>query len=158
MTIKVTVPEVIRQFVEGKYGGFTSGAVRLPDGSDLYHVLYDLLERRPCDQPVDRGNLELQLPNRAYGKRMQTFNYLSQRSQHILSRHFEVKMWAEFHDYVDEQKHLHGVNYADAVHTFMCRYGIDSLSEDAFVKNYYRWREKVRGRSEKRRYRKKASR
>jgi hypothetical protein len=35
----------------------------------------------------------------------------------------------------------------DVVHRFMCDYGIDSVSEDALIKNYYRWRENLRKQS-----------
>lgn len=155
ITTRIMLPDALKEYVVGKYGEKSCGKVRFPHSCDLYHILYDLLDRRPWDNPVDRGNVELVLPNRAYGKRPQTYNYLSRRSQQTLARHIETKMWAELHDYVDEQKHLHGVNYADAVHQFMSRYGIESLSEDALLKNYYRWRMKVRSRAAKRGYKKK---
>ena len=65
----------------------------------------------------------------------------------------ELMMWAELHEYLDEQKHRYGIKYIDGVQFFMRRYGIDSLTEEAFLKHYQRWRAKVR-RKEKRSYKK----
>lgn len=143
-TTKINLPSHLCEYLRGKYADFTDGPVRLPDHLDLYHVIFDLLERRPADRPVDHGNLELVLPCRSVGKRPETYNYLGVRSQRILARKIETMMWAEVHDTLDTLKHRDGVDYKDAVHLFICRYGIESLSEDAFLKNYYRWRLKIR--------------
>ena len=55
-------------------------------------------------------------------------------------------LWAEAHDFLDEQKHTYGITYINAIHNFMTMYGIDSITEDAFKKNYYRWRAEIRKR------------
>ena len=151
-TTRIHVAPHLAEYLKGKFGDFSQGPIRLPDSSDLYHVIYDLLERRPSQVQIDRGNLELVLPERSCGKRPETYNYLGLRSQSIISRRIETMMWAEAHEYIDEQKHLHGVDYKDAVVRFRLRYGIASLSEDAFIKNYYRWRGKVRKKEKKRDY------
>ena len=151
-TTRISVPPFIAEYILGKYGSFSKSPVRLPDSTDLYHVIYDLLEKRPVDAPADRGNLELILPERSCGKRPETYNYLGQRSQRMLSERMEVMMWADAHSFIDEQKHQHGVDYKDSVIQFCTRYGIESLSEDAFIKNYYRWRGKVRKKDKKRDY------
>lgn len=151
-TTRISVPPFIAEYMTGKYGSFSHSPIRLPDSTDLYHVIYDLLEKRPVDAPADRGNLELVLPERSVGKRPETYNYLGLRSQKLLSSRMEVMMWADAHDFIDEQKHQNGVDYKDSVILFRSRYGIESLSEDAFIKNYYRWRGKVRKKAKKRDY------
>lgn len=152
-TVKIKVPEHLREYLIGRYGNFDSEEpLRLPDSTDLYHIIFDLLEKRPVTCPVDSGNLVLVLPERSVGKRPEYYNYLGVRSQKIISRKIEVMMWAEAHDLIDEQKHACGIDYKDAIHLFICKYGINSLSEDAFVKNYYRWRDKVRRKDKKREY------
>lgn len=158
MTTRITVPEPIREYLIGKYCDLDANQpVYFPDGDDLYHCLYDLIEKRPANAPmVDSGNIELHLPKRRVGKNPDVYNYISQRAQAILTKRIETKMWAECHDYLDEQKHLYGINYIDGVVTFMKRYQIYSLSEDAFLKNYYRWRTKVREKNKKREYRRKS--
>lgn len=144
ITTRISIPQHLAEYIEGKYGSFTDGPVRLPDSSDLYHVIWDLLEKRPKTAGADSGNLELVLPERSYGKRPESYNYLGIRSQCIIGRKIDTMMWSEAHCYIDEQKHQHGVDYKDAVIRFRLKYGIESLSEDAFIKNYYRWRGKVR--------------
>lgn len=153
-TTRISVPEHLKEYIVGKYGIDSDNPVRLPDTLDLYHCIYDLLEKRPADHPVDRGNLELVLPERSIGKRPESYNYLGVRSQKILAKKIEIMMWAEVHDLLDTLKHRDGIDYKDAVHLFICKYRIDSLTEDAFLKNYYRWRGTVR-RREKRKYQRK---
>lgn len=152
MTTKITVPTHIREYIIGKYGNFQEAPIAFPDNTDIYHTIYDLLERRPASVPVDYGNLEICLPNRSSGKSPKTYNFLGIRSQQIIIRKLELMMWAELHDMVDEQKHRYGVNFISGIHAFMNKYGISSLTEDAFLKNYYRWRSKVRPKEEKRPY------
>lgn len=152
VTARINVPVYIAEYMRGRFAGFSDSPVRLPDNADLYHVVYDLLEKRPAGAVADRGNLELVLPERSVGKRPETYNYLGVRSQRIISRQMELMMWAEAHCYIDEQKHQYGVDYKDAVIRFRLKYGIEHLSEDAFIKNYYRWRGKVRKKGKKREY------
>ncbi len=152
VTTRIIVPQFIAEYIRGRFAGFSDSPVRLPDSADLYHIIYDLLEKRPSCAAVDKGNLELVLPERSIGKRPETYNYLGVRSQRIISRKMELMMWAEAHSYIDEQKHLEGVDYKDSVIRFRLKYGIESLSEDAFIKNYYRWRSKIRRKEKKREY------
>lgn len=153
ITVKIKVPPHLCEYLVGRFGNFDmNNPIRLPDSLDLYHLLFDLLEKRPVTCQVDSGNLELVLPERSVGKRPESYNYLGVRSQQIIVRKIEIMMWAEAHDLIDEQKHVYGVDYKDAVHLFMTKYAILSISEDAFVKNYYRWRGKVRRKEKKREY------
>lgn len=152
VTTRINLPEHLREYIEGKYGGFSHNAIRFPDSLDLYHFIFNLLEKRPVNQLKDEGNLEIILPERSIGKRPEYYNYLGQRSQRILVRKIDTMMWAEAHDFIDHKKHVDGMEYKDAVHLFMTRYGIDSLTEDAFLKNYYRWRGKVRKKEKIREY------
>lgn len=154
MNTKIQVPEHIREYVVGKFNDFQDGAVRFPDQTDVYHSIYDLLGKRPQNCPVDKGNLEIQLPARSIGKSPSVYNYLGLRSVCIIVKKLENMMWAELHDVLDHNKHRYGIEYIVGIHEFMNKYGIESLSEDAFLKNYYRWRAKIR-RKEKRKYTKK---
>lgn len=146
MTTKITVPSHLKEYIIGKFCNFQDIPVRFPDSLDIYHIIYDLLEKRPANHPVDKGNLEIALPVRTAGKSPETYNFLGIRSQEIIIRKIETMMWAELHEYVDEQKHKYGVNFIMSIHSFINKYDIQTLSEDAFLKNYYRWRVKVRQR------------
>lgn len=152
VTTKIDVQEHLKEYCIGRFNHCQSGPVRFPDKLDIYHIIFDLTERRPNNCPIDRGNLEIILPDRDTGKKPDTYNYLGVRSGQQIARRIELMMWAELHDYLDDQKHLYGEKYITAVHAFILKYDIRSISEDAFIKNYYRWRDCVRKKEKKREY------
>lgn len=154
ITTRIYVPQHIREYCVGKFNDLFEGPVRFPDQTDIYHTLWDLLEKRPLSASVDSGNLEIVLPKRDIGKSPEVYNYLGQRSQTIIIKKLELMMWAEVHELLDENKHRYGIEHIQSVHTFMRRYDIRSISEDAFIKNFYRWRELCRKKKEKRTYKK----
>ncbi|WP_232517541.1 hypothetical protein [Porphyromonas gingivalis] len=119
-------------------------AVRLPDLDDLYITVYNLTSKRPINVPVDSGNLSIALPCRKDGKDPAYWNYLGVRAQRCIESKIEVRFWAEAHEYIDEQKHRYRIDYIVAIESFMLRYGITSISDEAIRKNYYRWLNKVR--------------
>ena len=151
ITVKIEIEPYIAEYIIGKYFDSESGVVRFPSGSDIYHLIYDLLAKRPADNPVDQGNLEFALPARRQGKDPETYNYLSQRSQRLLEKRMRTLLWAELHETMDEGKHIAGMQFKEIVYIFQRRYAIDSISEDGLLKNYQRWRDKLR-RKKKRGY------
>lgn len=148
-TVKITADEYVAEYIKGKFFDPEAGVVRFPSTLDIYVLIYDLLQKRPASCPVDSGNLEFALPdrreaNRAGGKSPEQFNYLSQRSAKVLGDKMRLMMWAELHDYMDENKHLRGIQFKESVYVFMRRYGIEAITDDAMLKNYQRWRDKQR--------------
>lgn len=59
-------------------------------------------------------------------------------------------LWAEAHDFLDEQKHTYGITYINAIHNFMTMYGIDSITEDAFKRTITDGEPKFAGKRKKR--------
>lgn len=156
--VKIQIDEAVAEYVRGKFFDTKAGAVRFPATADVYVTVYDLLQRRPLSNPVDSGNLEFVLPDTregrtAGGKNPETYNYLSAESAEIIERKLKAMMWAELHDMMDENKHLRGIQFKETVYTFMRRYDISAITEEALLKNYQRWRDKQR-RSARRKYEK----
>ena len=154
ITVRIRVEPYVAEYIRGRYFDPDLGAVRLPPSSDIYITIYNLLSRRPVDHPVDTGNLEFALPDRreanlAGGKDPKTYNYLSNRAASILGARFKLLMWAELHEFMDEEKHLNGVQYKESAFMFLHRYAIESISEDALLKNYQRWRDRMRRRQKR---------
>jgi len=149
ITTRIQVKPHLKEYIAGKYNQFSDRKVIFPDNLDIYHVIFNLTEKRPKECAVDSGNLEIALPNRYGSKHPETYNYLSIRSQKIIEQKLEVMFWADFRDYVDFEIHRNGTSCIESIFRFMKRYDIQSISEDALKKNYYRWRKKVRNQAKR---------
>ena len=162
ITTKIFIRAHICEYAIGKFSVNFENPIHIPDRYDLYHTIWDLMSPRPADRCIDKGNLEITLPDRNartldeegkfVGKNPDRFNYLSVRAAHIIEFKLETMLFAELHEELDEQKHRHGIEYQETIHTFMCRYMINSITEDALLKNYYRWRKTIKRRKETRSY------
>jgi hypothetical protein len=156
ITAKITIKPHLREYVIGKYSDFdVKKPVRFPEQSDIYVIVWDLLQKRPANVFFDSGNLEIELAKRDVGKNPLYYNYISLKGEKMIERKIETMMWAEFHDYVESESQMKGIPYIESIHSFITKYGITSLSEDAMVKNYYRWRNKVRKKEKRPYFRKK---
>lgn len=149
MTTKLNLPTHLAEYLIGKFATEGSPVVRLPEESDLYHFIYDLLRKRPENVSQDSGNIEIVLPSPRkshgkFGKPVETYNYIGVRGERILSKKVAVMMKAEAHDLFDENKHLNGIDYIDSSYYFLGKYNIESISAEALLKDYQRWRAKVR--------------
>ena len=153
-TTTLQVPQYIAEYIQSKYPAETEESrsrnlfdqtiyVRFPDELDVYHLIYDLLRKRPENAAPETGNLHIVLPERNAGKRPETYNYLSAKSQLIISRRLSVMFWTEVHTFVEREKHKLGINYCDSVEHMLAVYDINSITSDALIKNYYRWRRKI---------------
>lgn len=156
VSIKIEIEPYVAEYCKGKFFDEDSGAVRFPPQTDVYVLIWDLLMRRPVNKPVDEGNFIFLLPDRRQGKDPATYNYISGNGRKILEKKLKLMMWAELHEVMDDNKHRRGIFFKDTVYMFLRRYGIESISEDALLKNYQRWRQEVR-RREKRAYKTKCS-
>ena len=143
ITVKFTVTEYLAEYLYAKYNNHDFTApIRLPDNSDLYHVLYDLTSKPPSKLRPSSGNVELILPHRDRGKQPDTYNCVSAKSAKIFARHVKNIFNAELHDFIDEKYHRRGMLYSEAVNLFVNKYGLTAIGEDAIRKNYYRWKER----------------
>lgn len=154
---RITVDAYIAEYARGKYWDASAQAVRFPSHTDIYEYVYNVLRRRPRNaSPIDRGNLEIVLPDKhegdlSYGKSPEQFNYISERGSMLLNKRLKSMFWAEVHEAMDEGKHIRGLQYKDIAYMFVCRYDISSISDDSLMKNYQRWRDNMR-RQRKRSY------
>ena len=156
ITSKINVREHICEYAIGKFGTDFSNPISVDYKTDLYVAIWDLLSPRPADKPIDHGNLEIVIPNRRtegeQGKKPERFNYFSEKAARIIDYKIETMMLAELHDLLDENKHRKGIEYQITVHIFVNKYQVRSITEDALLKNYYRWRKKLNRLSTKRQY------
>lgn len=152
VTTFITIKPHLAQYAKIVFSVEGENYIQIPDKHDLYHVIANLMQKRPHNCPVLTGNVELALPARSRGKDAATYNYLSLRSSEIIDLKIENLFWAHVHEYVDDRVHKFGEQMNIAVFMFMQKYQITEISEDAIVKNYYRWRSSVRRKRVKRIY------
>ena len=144
ITISIHIKPHVEEYLLAKYPSDTPGVVRLPDTTDLYHMLFNLMIRRPAGAAINEGTLRIILPKRREGKNPLYYNYLSPESVKLISKKVEALFWADAHFWIDYQKHIVGQNCTEAIYQWMERYNITAISEDAIRKNYYRWRCRTR--------------
>jgi len=121
-----------------------SGGVRIPDSFDLYHCVWQVMERRPRNyaDPQDT-NLTIWLPARrnidgVIQKNPAYWNYISPRNARLVEKSLRRLFNWEFHHYVEEQL-LCGATKVEAVRRFISRYDLGIDSEDALLKNLQRY-------------------
>lgn len=147
----------LAEYLNGKYFNHEEDCVCLPDSLDLYHAIWDFMIKRPKDCQVDPpGNVSLGLPDRRVGKDPATYNYLGERSVSFIEKRVETMFFAELRSELDINKQQYGINYLDTVYWFINKYKIESITADALIKDFYRWREVIRRRKVRRNYNKKA--
>ena len=151
ITTRFTIAQHLAEYLKGKYNTFDASPIALPDSSDIYHLLWELMSKRPSDiGVVDSGNVFICLPDRRIGKDPQYYNYISSRAAKIFETKLEALFNAELHQRLDENHSSSTpMCLVDVIHHMLSEYGIDSISEDALKKNYYRWRERTRQRKKR---------
>lgn len=153
----INIKKHLAEYLNGKYFNPEEVCVCLPDNLDLYHTIWDFMVKRPIDCPVDQpGNVALGLPDRRVGKDPATYNYLGERSVTFLEKRIETMFFAEMRSELDINKQQYGINYLDTVYWFINKYKIESITGDALLKDFYRWRDVVRKKKIRRNYKKKA--
>lgn len=153
--IHFNIKSHLAEYLNGKYYDKEQECVCLPDKLDLYHTIWNLLEKVPVNcKPNLEGNLCLGIPTRRIGKDPATYNYLGERSLKIITKRVEALFFGELRAKLDIGKNLHGLDYQDVIHEFKCKFLIDSITDDALTKDFYRWRELIR-KKDKRKYIKK---
>lgn len=160
VTTKITMKPHLAEYLTNKYPVYKKDAqgkdvfqyVQLPDELDLYHTIWNLLETMPKNGTVDlSGNVVLALPNRRAGKDPESYNYLGQRSIKLIEKRTEVLFFSELRVRLDDGKQLYGEEYSELAHEFLNEYKIESISHDALIKDFYRWRNNFRRRTNSRR-------
>lgn len=120
-----------------------TGGIRIPDSFDLYHCVWQLMERRPkgAELPED-PNLTIWLPARRCTeglaqKNPAYWNYLSPRSQRLIEKSLRRLFNWEFHHFCDNLV-SQSVTKKEAVDRFISKYDLGIDAEDTLLKNLQR--------------------
>lgn len=160
ITTFITIRPHLAEYAKAVFAVPDENYIQVPRTDDLYHIISNLMQKRPEDCPVvTKGNLEIALPARSRGKCPLTYNYISVRASDIIEKKIEALFWAHLHEFVDEYRHKIRKENAesvfhikDCVYIFMQKFRITEITDAAIVKHYYRWRESIRRQLKKRNY------
>lgn len=151
ITTSITLTPYLAEYLRGKYASGSDNVVNIPDSSDLYHVIWNYMSRRPSDVAETSGNITIALPCRREGKDPAIYNYLSERAVRCVDKAVRREFNQELHSFLlenDQRGHL--FDNIDVVLQFINMYRLESITEDALLKNFYRWRENLRKRKARR--------
>ena len=141
-TVKFDIENYLAEYLRGKWG---PTIVEIPRDVYLYNLLHSLTKKQPSHVPVLSGNVEIIIPCRREGnKNPEYYNYVSSGGAELFNKALKLFFRADLHEFVDHMKHDKGYTYKDACFLFASQYGIESIDTESLIKNYYRWKEKVR--------------
>ena len=152
ITTKIQVKPFLAEYAKNRFSVEGKEYIKFPDSEYLYHVMCDLMSKRPESAKIDTGNLEIALPRQARGKDPVTFNYIFEAGQKVIEKKLTRLFWAHVHEFIDEQVRTYGEPINESAFLFMTKFGISEITEDALVKSYYRWRGRTREKRKKRKY------
>lgn len=128
-----------------------TGGVKIPYTTDLYHVVWNCMAKPDSHHDVMQDcNLKIYLPSRRSkmdghpGKDPAYYNYLSSNAAKKIEEHIRLLFNFEFHRLMIENEELgRPLRNQDVVDNFIRRYSLRSISPDALLKNFYRYRQRL---------------
>ena len=136
-----------------------NGGIVIPSWSDLYFCVWNNMRKAPLDAPsTDDANLLIDLPTRRSGcddypsKDPSYYNHLSAHGVKRVEECIRMMFNFEFHAFMmDNENHGRTVKHSEMVDRFIRQYCLKSISTDALLKNFYRYRNLIHPRK-KRKY------
>ncbi len=128
-----------------------TGGIKIPYTNDLFHLVWNLMSKPDgrCSMAND-ANLKIYLPSRRVpedgmiGKNPVYYNYLSHNSAKKVETYVRLMFNFEFHRLMMENEELgRPQRNQDVVDGFIRRYQLKSISPDALLKNFYRYRQRI---------------
>lgn len=159
VTTSINIHPHLAEYAKAVFSVTDEKYIQVPHTDDLYHIIKNLMQKRPDDTPIRRGNLTIALPAQSRGKCPMVYNYISDRSSLIIEQKLQSLFWAHLHEFIDDIMHKTArtdeeapIYIKDCIHMFMTMFSITQISEETIYKNYYRWRSEVRRRARRRKY------
>lgn len=128
-----------------------NGGLVIPPTSDLYHCVWHHMSRPPREFDCSKsGNLKISLPCRRSStdegpwKDPAYYNYLSSTAAHNIETCLRRMFNYEFHAVmIENDEQGRPMRQIEVVEDFINRYQLQSISSDALLKNYQRYRRRI---------------
>ena len=120
--------------------------IRLSHITPVYHFLHRLSVPHPLKTSwKETGNITFVLPNPAYGKNPETYNYIGKESALIIEKEIETEMKAELYSFLLDNKFNKGVMFKKSMALFVEHYEmVELVQEESLMKAFQRWRKLVK--------------
>lgn len=148
----IRIEPYLAEYISEKYEkDEKTGSVKIPYTTDLYYVVWNLMARPQGGDAIDEcSNLRIFLPHRRHGqdevpgKDPAYFNYLSQSAAKKIEAAIRLMFNFEFHRVMMENEEFgRPRRNQDVVADFIQSYRLKSISPDALLKNFYRYRNRI---------------
>jgi hypothetical protein len=150
-TAHINIEPYLAEYAKAKFAIHGSdGGIIIPCYSDLYHCIWEHMSIKKKNQMNVKGNLLIHLPSRRtadsyVGKNPAYYNYLSTTAASDIEKCLRLMFNFELHRLLLENEEFgHQSKNIDLIVEFRHTYSLDSISEDALLKNYYRYRNRIK--------------
>lgn len=149
----ISIEPYLAEYITAKYEvDARTGGVKIPSSTDLYFCLWEQMSKRRANQPEYKdGNLRIFLPFRKSGvngtpwKDPAYYNYLSPAAVKEIENQIRRMFNFELHRILLENEEFgRKKRNLDVVYEFIRAYKLKSISSDALLKNFYRFRHRLR--------------
>ncbi|WP_454897744.1 hypothetical protein [Alloprevotella tannerae] len=150
--VSIRIEPYLAEYISEKYEIDTvTGGLKIPCSSDLYFCVWEQMSRQRSNQPdLTDGNLRIHLPfrkaiqggpykNPVYHNYLSTAAIKEIEGQIRRMFNFELhRVLLENEEFGRQRKNL------DVIYEFIQTYRLKSISADALLKNFYRFRNRLR--------------
>ena len=150
--VTIQIEQYLAEYISAKYRkDTTTGGVKIPSTTDLYFCVWENMTKQRSNQPdVVNGNLCIHLPQRKAGviaspwKDPAYYNYLSPAAAKEIEAQIRRMFNFELHRILLENEEFgRQKRNLDVIYDFIRSYQLKSISSDALLKNYYRFRNRL---------------
>uniref|UniRef100_A0AB33JJ04 Uncharacterized protein n=1 Tax=Prevotella sp. GTC17262 TaxID=3236797 RepID=A0AB33JJ04_9BACT len=150
--VTIRIEPYLAEYISAKYEADpVTGGIRIPCNTDLYFCVWEQMSRQRVNQSdISNGNLRIHLPFRkarasSPWKDPAYYNYLSTSAAKEIETQIRRMFNFELHRVLLENEEFGKQRRnLDVIYDFIRSYQLKSISSDALLKNYYRFRNRIR--------------
>ena len=151
--VTIQIEQYLAEYINAKYCKDTAtGGIKIPSTTDLYFCVWENMTKQRSNQPdAVNGNLRIHLPQRKAGviaspwKDPAYYNYISPAAAKEIEAQIRRMFNFELHRILLENEEFgRQKRNLDVIYDFIRSYQLKSISSDALLKNYYRFRNRLR--------------
>lgn len=148
----IRIEPYLAEYISAKYEiDSITGGVKIPHSTDLYYCIWDKMSQQRINQPdIVNSNLRIHLPFRRSilglpYKDPAYYNYISTAGAKEIEGQIRRMFNFELHRVLLENEEFgRARKNLDVIYDFINDYNLKSISSDALLKNYYRFRNRLR--------------